>query len=172
MVIKGALAGHSDIMGQLTQENFLVFFSEVYRPFALNVYNGSMGGLMADGSAELADIRWSDETVGLMQYAMKFSGIMSDECANPNSDIRMKLEQCMRYEIVNDWTPRHPVALYQSTGDPVIPFKANTQSTYDKFLAAGVDVTLAKTDGMDHLVAQMMWSIRLNTLKEYKNRIE
>lgn len=168
MVINGMMQGHADVMQgiRLTQ-----YFSDVYLSCGVvqGIESGNPGGMAAmscDASDELESIRLGQ--VGVMQYWMRFSGIMSDEVANPDSHIRKALETCLRAEIVNDWTPRHPVEIYSSRKDNVIPYQANALATYNKFQTAGVDVTIVNTSTMDHLFSQVNWQYRINKNKSYK----
>ena len=165
LVIRGMMQGHADVMSGITLSEY---FSELYKSIGVieSIETGGMGAMTVDASDALSSIRLG--TVGIMQYWMRFSGIMSEECANPDSRIRKALEQCLQAEIVNDWTPRCAVEIYSSRKDNVIPYQANAVATYNKFHDAGVNVELINTSTLDHLLSQVNWQFRINSKKTYK----
>ena len=58
---------------------------------------------------------------------------------------------------------------FTSETDNVIPVDANARATYNKFLAAGANVTLEENSlASDHILAQMAWMVRINVQKAYK----
>ncbi len=165
LVIRGMMQGHADVMSGITLSEY---FSELYKSTGVieSIETGGRGAMTVDASDALSSIRLG--TVGIMQYWMRFSGIMSEECANPDSRIRKALEQCLQAEIVNDWTPRCAVEIYSSRKDNVIPYQANAVATYNKFHDAGVNVELINTSTLDHLLSQVNWQFRINSKKTYK----
>lgn len=169
LVVKGMMEGHPDIMSGIQLRSY---FSDQYLSTGavdaidMNKLN-FMSMLTVDVSPVMADANMGVSGVGL--YWMKFSKIMSAECANPTSHIRLALEKCLKDEIVNDWVPNVPVEIYSAPKDNVIPCAANAIATYDKFKAAGANVKLTLgVSFFDHLTGQINWTYLINCEKAYK----
>lgn len=170
MVIKGMMVGHPEIMNGISLAQY---FSEVYLstgiPQSIDNNTAGMGAIAVDGTDALDSIRWGNEACGPMQYWMKFSGIMSAECANPDSPIRKALEQCLAAEVVSDWVPEMPVEIFSSRKDNVIPYEVNALATYNKFVEKGApNVTIFNEITLDHLLSQVRWQLRVNREKIYR----
>lgn len=171
MVISGLMQGHPDIMAGIKLTDY---FSEQYLSTGIvqaienNTVNQlGLGAVAVDGKDELKSINLGGS--GIMMYWMRFSGIMSDEVKDENSHIRNALEEALKAEVVTDWTPQFPVEFFTSETDNVIPVEANARATYNKFLAAGANVTLEENSlASDHILAQMAWMLRINVQKAYK----
>jgi predicted esterase len=65
------------------------------------------------------------------------TSFINDYQNNLNTPIRARFEE----NNLDNWTPKSKINLIQCVDDEIIPF-SESQNTYDKFLANGVDVTL------------------------------
>ncbi len=166
MVIKGQQEGHADIMRGIQLASY---FSDEYLksgvPQAFESNDKLAIASVLLGDASLTNIKYPEPEVKTAYETclglpwMQFSKIISDEFANPTSHIRTALLQCLEMERVDDWTPQVPVEIFTAPRDNVIPVQANAYNTYEKFRAAGVDVTLTQGGYLcNHITGQIAWS--------------
>lgn len=172
LVVKGAQEGHSDLMSGLSMNSF---FSDDYLATGMvqKIDNVVLDITMFLNDMNLSKIMWPDKPAAqktMYELAqglpwMQFSKILSAASLDASSAQRRALEQCMALERVDDWTPRFPVEIYTAPRDNVIPVGPNAKAVYDKFKAAGADVTYVEA-GYDsnHLTAQVAWVTHVKNL--------
>lgn len=175
LVVKGAQEGHPDLMNGLSLSSF---FSDEYLASGMvqKIDNVELDLTMFLIDLTLDNLRWPDKPASektMYELAqglpwMQFSKILSAASLDATSAQRRALDQCMAMERVDDWVPQIPVEIYTSPRDNVIPVGPNAKAVYDKFKAAGADVTYSEAgDDSNHLTAQVAWVTHVkNLLKE------
>lgn len=87
--------------------------------------------------------------------------ILSDGMLDKNSDICKAFYECLeKNELTTGWTPSHPVKLYYSETDSVVPFE-NSMAVRDAF-GEGL-VTLSKGLSFEHEISCALWMLDVMT---------
>ena len=74
--------------------------------------------------------------------------ILSAAALSAESEMREALFRCFdRYDLTRGWTPKHPVRLYHSRADRVVPFE-NALEAVSSF---GTNATLQAVEGEGHV---------------------
>ena len=100
-------------------------------------------------------LRTDDET--LSAGMLRLEDILSDELMDKESQICRALYECLgKNDLVKGWTPVHPIKLYCSDADSIVPAE-NSLAVLDAF---GEDnVTLENVLFMDHILCCALWML-------------
>ena len=84
--------------------------------------------------------------------------IFSAEAQDIESDMMKSLFICFeRNDLTKGWTPKHPVKLYHSKGDRVVPF----ENAQEALAAFGKNATLQVVENEGHVSSCTMWMFSL-----------
>lgn len=100
------------------------------------------------------------ENFSVTDGKVKISDMMSADVMNPDSEMMRALLACLeKNNLTKNWTPLHPIKLYHSKGDDVVPYE-NSEALYSAF--GGNMVTLFKSSDTDgHSLSCAKWMLTL-----------
>jgi len=98
---------------------------------------------------------------GLAYDEISVNDILSEEIMDRNSGIFKAFYRCLEMnDLTTGWTPSHPVKLYYSETDSVVPFE-NSMAVRDAF--GDGHVTLVKGLSFEHEISCALWMLDVMT---------
>ena len=98
---------------------------------------------------------------GLAYDEISVHDILSEEIMDRNSEIFKAFYRCLEMnDLTTGWTPSHPVKLYYSETDSVVPFE-NSMAVRDAF--GDGHVTLVKGLSFEHEISCALWMLDVMT---------
>lgn len=98
---------------------------------------------------------------GLAYDEISVNDILSEEIMDRNSEIFKAFYRCLEMnDLTTGWTPSHPVKLYYSETDSVVPFE-NSMAVRDAF--GDGHVTLVKGLSFEHEISCALWMLDVMT---------
>lgn len=167
MVLQGFQAGGKQ---QLVGYDLDNYFSDIFLETGIleKLANKSMATMEVVGALQVPDsIIESSQTTFMSYY--KLAPLMSEAAKDPQSDCRRRLAECLEEEnqLKDGWTPQHPVSLFYTSGDDMVP-PANTVAAYDKYESTG-KVTKFDCGFNQHILAQIVYMVYAVGLDCYKS---
>ena len=153
MVIKTMIESNPDIMWQWSEEDF---YSDEYLEIKPQV-DAMLAG-KKHTTDEVNALFFSQFATAANPALVNIKDIFSAEAQDIESDMMKALFICFeRNDLTKGWTPKHPVKLYHSKGDRVVPF----ENAQEALAAFGKNATLQVVENEGHVSSCTMWMFSL-----------
>ena len=153
LVLKSMIASNPDIMGGWSEEDF---YSERYLEIKPRI-DAMLAG-KKHTTNEINALFFEHFATGGAPALVSVRDILSAAALSAESEMREALFRCFdRYDLTRGWTPKHPVRLYHSRADRVVPFE-NALEAVSSF---GTNATLQAVEGEGHVGSCTMWLFSL-----------
>ena len=158
LVFKSYIYSYPDILGAFTEDQF---YSDKYL-----AVKEQIDQMISGKEHKVKDINMLiltetkdlfDSSIGLTELYL--SDILSPEIMDPESAIYKALLKCLEInDLTVGWTPSHPIKLYHSSADVVVPYE-NSLAVKEAF---GTNVTITRDImNSDHVTSTAMWMLTL-----------
>lgn len=160
LTLKSMINSYPELLGKYTEEDM---FSEAYiqnKETIDQIIAGKNHTTAEINAVILEKLRVSIDD-NLADDEIYLTDMLSDVMLDKDSELVKDLLDCLsKNDLTKGWTPTHPIKLYYSAGDKVVPYE-NSLAVKEAF---GDKVTAFETEEpLGHVEASMMWMVKVFT---------
>lgn len=149
MVLKSMIASNPDIMSKWNEEDF---YSAEYIKIKPQIDTMLAG--KRHTTDEINNIFFNHFSTSQTPGLVSIKDILSADALNKDSEMRKALFACLKNnDLTTGWQPKHPIKLYHSKNDKVVPYINAQEATS----LSSKNVTLRTVEDGGHVSSCAMW---------------